>query len=75
MFAATPHRGSWRIDIIVHKRLNKFIIQNSSGRLRRAASIDFSYGGFNHRVVTAHLAQLGRSLEEFEQPVRDLDNA
>ena len=45
VFATWPHRGSRRIGIIVHKRFIKFILPNSFGHLRRAASIDFSLGG------------------------------
>ena len=74
VFPTTPQRGSRRIGIIVHKRINKFIIPNSFGHLRRAASIDISNGRFNLRGVSTHLAQSGRSLEEFKQSVHDLNN-
>ena len=74
VFATWPHRGSRRIGIIVHKRFIKFILPNSFGHLRRAASIDFSFGGFNLRVISAHLAQSGRTFEEFRQSVHDLNN-
>jgi hypothetical protein len=53
---------------------DQIYFSNSFGHLRRAASIDISYGGFNLRVVSAHLAQSGRTFEEFKQSVHDLNN-
>ena len=39
-----------------------------------AASIGISDGGCNLRVASAHLAQSGRTFEEFKQSVHDLNN-
>ena len=36
--------------------------------------LTFPYGGFNLQVVSAHLAQSDRSLEEYKQSVHDLNN-